>query len=53
MGIGDRIFWSVMSFIAISLLWLKFVDDFLPMWVSLFFSGGVIAVIQTHRKFRE
>jgi hypothetical protein len=30
----DRIFWGVITFLGISLLWLKFGEEFLPLWVG-------------------
>ena len=53
MGFGDRVFWSAMCFIAISLIWLGLVEKYLPMWVSLFVSGGVIILIAKHPRFRK
>jgi len=49
MSIGDRIFWSMICFFVISLLWLKFVEPFVPLWGSLFVSGVVAVVIATHK----
>jgi predicted small integral membrane protein len=31
---GDRVFVSVITGIAIHLLWLRFVEQFLPIWVA-------------------
>ncbi len=30
----DRYFVSVMIFVALSLLWMRFVEAFLPLWIS-------------------
>ena len=49
MSIGDRIFWSLICFFVISLLWLKFVEPFIPLWGSLIASGVVAVVIATHK----
>jgi len=47
MGIGDRIFWSLVCFFVISLLWMKFIEPFIPLWGSLFVSGAVAFLIAT------
>lgn len=36
----DRYFISVMIFVALSLLWMRFVEAFLPLWIST-----VIAIV--------
>jgi predicted small integral membrane protein len=30
----DRVFISVLIFVALSLLWMRFVEAFLPLWIS-------------------
>ena len=44
-GIGDQIFWSIISLLVITLLWLKFIEPFIPMWGSLIVSGIVAFII--------
>ncbi|MEW6229459.1 MAG: hypothetical protein AB1700_15440 [Bacillota bacterium] len=34
MAIGDRIFWGVVTFIFVCLLWLKYLERFLSIWVG-------------------
>ena len=34
----DRVFISVICFVAISLLWMRFVEDFIPLFVSTIIS---------------
>lgn len=40
MTTGDRIFWTIMLFLGITLLWLKIFDPFVGMWPSLVVSIG-------------
>ncbi len=35
MTTGDWIFWSILSWIFVNLLWLKFVERFVPFWVGI------------------
>jgi hypothetical protein len=49
MTMGDRIFWSVICFLVISLLWLKFMEPFIPLWGSLFVSGIAVFIIATYK----
>lgn len=35
----DRVFISVVLFVAISLLWMRFVEAFAPLWVSTLLSA--------------
>jgi predicted small integral membrane protein len=50
MTIGDRIFWSVICFVVISLLWLKFLEPFFPLWGSLIVSGVVAFLIANYKR---
>lgn len=40
MSIGDRIFWGVVTFVFVCLLWLKYLERFLPMWF-----GTIVAIV--------
>ena len=40
MSTGDWIFWSILSWIFVNLLWIKFVERFVPLWV-----GTIVATI--------
>jgi len=31
----DRVFISVLIFVALSLLWMRFIESFLPLWISM------------------
>jgi predicted small integral membrane protein len=37
----DRVFISVVLFVAISLLWMRFVEAYLPLWISTVISVGL------------
>jgi len=39
MSRGDRIFWGVILFFLVTLLWLKFIESFVPMWGSVIIGG--------------
>jgi hypothetical protein len=39
-----------MSFVVISLLWLKFLEPFIPLWGSLVVSGAAAAFIATYKR---
>jgi predicted small integral membrane protein len=38
MTMGNWLFWSILSWIFLNLLWLKFVESYVPQWV-----GAIIA----------
>lgn len=40
MTMGNWLFWSIMSWIFFNLLWLRFVEKFVPQWV-----GAIIATV--------
>jgi|MudIll2142460700_1097286.scaffolds.fasta_scaffold05356_2 predicted small integral membrane protein len=50
MGVGDRIFWSFMCFFVIGLLWLRFLEPFIPIWGSLIVSGIVVVGIANYKR---
>lgn len=47
MTMGNWLFWSIMSWIGFNLLWLKFVEKFIPQWV-----GAIIATIIAYLLFK-
>lgn len=40
MTTGDWIFWSILSWIFVNLLWIKFVERFIPLWF-----GTIVATV--------
>ena len=42
---GDRIFIGAISFIAIHLLWMRFLESFIPLWVATILSIALAFVI--------
>ncbi|UCF94439.1 MAG: hypothetical protein JSW39_09845 [Desulfobacterales bacterium] len=50
MTIGDRIFWSIMCFVVITLLWIKFLEPYVPLWASLFLSAGAAVFVCTYKR---
>ena len=40
MTMGNWLFWSIMSWFFFNLIWLKFVESFVPQWV-----GAIIATM--------
>jgi len=40
MEFGDRLFWGIMIFIGINLFWLRFLEEYLPIWV-----GGIVGIV--------
>jgi predicted small integral membrane protein len=40
----DRVFISVVCFVAIHLLWMRFIEAFLPLWIATIFTL-ILAVI--------
>jgi predicted small integral membrane protein len=52
-GIGDQIFWSIISLLVITLLWLKFIEPFIPLWGSLIVSGIVVSAIFTFNRKKK
>lgn len=53
MGIGDRIFWSIISLVVITLLWIKFLEPFIPLWGSLIISGIAAFIIFTYKRKKK
>ena len=45
MGIGDKVFWSIIIIVATAFVWLKFIDPFLSVWYSLILSGFICMLI--------
>ncbi len=43
--IGDGIFYSIISIIIIVLLWLKYIEKYLPLWLALIVWGIVLVFI--------
>ena len=43
--IGDGIFYSIISIIIIVLLWLKYIEKYLPLWLALIVWGIVFVFI--------
>ena len=43
--IGDGIFYSIISIIIIVLLWLKYIEKYLPLWWALIVWGIVLVFI--------
>jgi predicted small integral membrane protein len=41
----DRVFISIVLFVAISLLWMRFVEFYLPLWISTVISLILAAII--------
>lgn len=41
----DRVFISVVCFVAIHLLWMRFVEAFLPLWVATVLSLALAVLI--------
>lgn len=42
---GEKVFLSIVSFIAICFLWLRLVEPYIPMWGALIASAIVAAII--------
>jgi len=40
MTMGNWLFWSIMSWIGFNLVWLRFVERFVPQW-----AGAIIATV--------
>lgn len=40
MTMGNWLFWAIMAWIGFNLVWLKFMDRFVPQWV-----GAIIATL--------
>jgi len=47
MTMGNWLFWSIMVWIGINLIWLRFVENFLPQW-----SGVIVATVIAVLLFR-
>jgi predicted small integral membrane protein len=45
MGIGDCVFWSIICLVAITFVWLKFIEPFVSIWFSLVASSIVALLI--------
>jgi len=41
----DRVFITVVLFVAISLLWMRFVEAYLPLWISTVIAVALGAII--------
>ena len=41
----DRVFISVICFVAIHLLWMRFVEEYLPLWIATILTLVLAAVI--------
>lgn len=41
----DRVFISVLCFVAIHLLWMRFVESFLPLWIATLITLALAVVI--------
>ena len=47
MTIGDVIFYSIMSLVLVILFWLKFLEDYIPLWGSYILAAFIIGYIIT------
>jgi len=44
MGVGDCVFWSIICLVALTFVWLKFIEPFLSVWFVLPV-GGILSVL--------
>lgn len=51
-GVGDKIFWSIISLLFIFLFWLRFVEHFVPLW-GVLIVWGVVAYLIFRKKVEE
>lgn len=47
MTIGDVIFYSLMSLILVVFFWLKFLEDYIPLWGAYILAGCIMGFIVT------
>lgn len=49
MGFGDCVFWSIVCLVAITFVWLKFIEPFLPVWLVLPITGIISFLLFVYR----
>lgn len=49
MGFGDCVFWSIVCLVAITFVWLKFIEPFLSVWFVLPIAGIVSLLLFVYR----
>jgi len=42
---GNWLFWSILTWIFFNLLWLKFVETYMPQWIGAIIATGIAVLL--------
>ncbi|MFW6138200.1 MAG: hypothetical protein ACOC7U_03405 [Spirochaetota bacterium] len=45
MTMGNWLFWSILTWIFFNLIWLRFVESFIPQWVGAVIATGIAVAL--------